>query len=135
MPQTKQAVKLSKRQFYPVPVTLEPKQKLRIIKASKQDVHMAVNEAEFVARILEHKQVTPEIANTIRALTAVACLFIAKALDTHEAEPQMVRDFWPYARLIKSVAMRELFESLMVDIKRDAPRLFKSMVSSKGAKA
>ena len=97
MPRKAKQLNLNRRQFYPVPLTLEPRRKLRFIDGSKEDVKMAVNEAEFLARILEHKQVTPEITNTIRVLTVTACLILAKELDTHHVEPEMVRDIYPYA--------------------------------------
>jgi hypothetical protein len=115
----------TRRRTLRVPFTPEPK-KLRTIKGTSKAVDVAVGEGELLARILEHKDVTPEIANSIRAITVGACLYVAKELDTHELAPQLTRDIYPWGKLAHP-GMRDLFMSLLADVKRDMPRLYKTV--------
>lgn len=129
MPRTKLSnALLNKTQFLHVPFTPNPKRKLRFLSqdSSEQEAGVAVAEAEILARILEDKHCPPEIQNSIRALMVGACLWTAKALDTHHVEPELVRDIYPYGRAIMGKQLRELFESLLVDLKRTAPGIFDS---------
>jgi len=123
-------------QFLPVPFTPEPKRKMRYLSedTSKKEVGVAVAEAEILARMIENKHSTPQITNAIRALMVGACLHAAKGLDTHHIDPQMVRDVYPYGRVIESKFTRQLFESLMIEVKTTAPRLYESVLGAKPKK-
>lgn len=118
-----------------VPVTPDPRRIMRPYgsEAAKEDVDAAVLEAEFLARILEHEKVTPKLVNTIRFLVAGACLYVAKELDTHQIDPQLVRDILPYASAVNRPFFRQAFEWLIEDVRRDAPRLLPAMLG-KGKK-
>jgi hypothetical protein len=119
-----------------IPFTPEPKKRLRPIKASTKAIDLAVGEGELLARILEHKDVTPEIANCIRVLAVGACLYTAKNLDTHELSPELIRDIYPWGKLAHR-KMRDQFMLVMADVKRDMPRMYETTfpnISKGGAK-
>lgn len=118
---------LSQRKYLHVPFTLEPKRKMRVITGTKDEIRIAVAEAEFFARALESKKATPDIRNTVRAATAGACLYVAKALDTHQVDAQLVRDIYPYARVL-APQLGKIFESFVAEMQTNAPRLYKELV-------
>ncbi len=111
-----------------VPFTPEPKRKLRYFsqETTQKETGVFVAEAEVLARILEHKDCPPDIRNTIRALMIGACVYTAKALDTHHVDPQMPRDLWPYARAVEGKKLRDMFESLLDDLQQAAPEIYDS---------
>jgi hypothetical protein len=125
-PKTQPNDDLDRRRTLHVPFTPAPKRKLRIIKGTPKAIEVAAGEGELLARILEHKDVTPEIANSIRGITVGACLYVAKELDTHELAPELVRDIYPWGKLAFP-GIGDLFLSLLVDVKHDMPRMYKTI--------
>jgi hypothetical protein len=113
--------KLNECQWLHVPVTLEPKRKLKAIKATDKQIDSAVTQAEFLARVLEHEQVTEHLANTIRALTVASCLYTARALEKHRVDPQMVRDIYPYAACLESKTFNDLFQTFLYEMAGNEP--------------
>jgi hypothetical protein len=120
-----------------IPFTPEQKKRLRPFNATDKAVRHAVGQGELLARILEHEDVTAEIANCIRVIAVGACLYVAKHLDTHELDPQLIREIYPWAKLAHP-KIHDLLMLIMVDVKRDMPRMYETIFpnhSNKGDKA
>ncbi|GEM_PF-3636532 len=125
-------INLKQPKRYVLRFTFEPKHKLMLFDCTNAEIEKAVSEAEFLARVLECELVTDELVNTLRAVMFGCCAYLADALGTHLPDPQMIRDIYPYARLVKAEVFSASFENFVAEMRQDAPELYERMVNCNG---
>ena len=89
-------------------------------------------EAEFLARVLEHELVTEDLVNTIRAILFGSCAYLADALEHHQPDAQMIRDIYPYARLVKAEVFSATCSNFVLEMSQTAPELYRVMGGNNG---
>jgi len=124
---------LSKRQWLHVPVTYEPKRKLKILNATDKQIDTAVAQAEFIARVLEHEDATEETINLARSVIMGSCLYVATILETHRPDPQMARDIYPYAAALMSKRVNKVFQLFIESVAANQPEIYSDLLEEKEA--
>lgn len=119
-------INLKEQQFYIVRFAFEPKTKLLTYDFPDAEIDVAVTEAEFLAKVLESELVTENLAMTIRALLFGSCLYFAESLEYYKPDPQMIRDIYPFGRMVKKEIFSAMFDSFLIELSNDAPELYKS---------
>lgn len=121
------------RGFLPIPYTSLPKRRMKPFDVSDVDIDTAAARGEFIARVLESEELTPNMRNTARILIIAACLYTAKALDTHHPDPQMARDFYPWLSLVdrKRNGLDSIFQLFVDDLAHEMPKFYETYFPNK----
>jgi hypothetical protein len=122
-------------QLWRVMVRAEPRSRLHMITAPKEEIEAAVNEAELMAHVLESPDVTADLRRSARLLMIGACISVAQGLNARYVDPQMCRDIFVYARLLNKRTSRATFEVFAQQAMREMPDLFKPAAKRKGKRA
>ena len=121
------------RGFLPVPYTSSPKRRMKPFDGSGVNVDTAAARGEFIARVLESEELTSNMRNTARLLIIAACLYTAKALDTHHPDAQMARDFYPWLSTVnkKRNGLDSIFQLFVDDLAHEMPEFYETYFPSK----
>lgn len=113
-----------------VTVTANPA-RLRWVKATDKAVNDSVQEAELLARVFESGEASTDLWKCGRMIVIAACLHTVKGLSRYHADPQMIRDIYPYARIFAKRQMRKYFDVIMATLPADTPNFYAEMTGAK----
>lgn len=97
--------------------------------STTRDINRAVQEGEYLATLMENPTVPPTYQEYIRCFLIASCNKIAKHLSDRRNEPpigQMVREIYPWGRLVYGEDMRKALTILLADFERDTPGIVPS---------
>lgn len=117
------AAMLGNRRPLFVPFTPDTKRRLKPISATREQVQMYAARAELMKRVLHDDRCTPHLRELGRCLTVGACLYLAKALDSHQVDAQLLFDIWPWANAVEPKKFQVFLDMFMQDLAEHAPEI------------